>query len=110
MTYEEADSSKPIVCFGSFQDYLGTNERGGINAKNEWVHSTHWEIVIFDEYHFGAWRENAKSLFEQPDEDEEYDFDQEKYKKEEAGNASTRPGCPSPPRITCSSPARPSAP
>ena len=87
LAYEEADPSKPIVCFGSFQDYLGTNERGGIKAKNEWVHSTHWDIVIFDEYHFGAWRENAKSLFEQPDEDEEYDFDQEKYKQEEADNA-----------------------
>jgi hypothetical protein len=87
LNYEEADLSRPIVCFGSFQDYLGTNERGGIKAKNEWVHSTHWDIVIFDEYHFGAWRENAKSLFEQPDEDEEYDFDQEKYKQEEADNA-----------------------
>lgn len=87
MTYEEADLSRPIVCFGSFQDYLGTNDRGGIKAKNEWVHSTNWDIVIFDEYHFGAWRENAKSLFEQPDEDEEYDFDQEKYKREEADNA-----------------------
>ena len=87
MTYEEADLSRPVVCFGSFQDYLGTNERGGIKAKNEWVHTTNWDIVIFDEYHFGAWRENARNLFEQPDEDEEYDFDQEKYKKEEADNA-----------------------
>ena len=60
MTYEEADLSKPIVCFGSFQDYLGTNEAGGIKAKNEWVHTTNWDIVIFDEYHFGAWRDNAK--------------------------------------------------
>ncbi len=87
MTYEEADLSRPIVCFGSFQDYLGTNEKGGIKAKNEWVHTTNWDLVIFDEYHFGAWRENAKNLFEQPDEDEDYDFDLEKYKMEEADNA-----------------------
>ncbi len=87
MKYEEADLSCPIVCFGSFQDYLGTNEAGGIKAKNEWVHTTNWDLVIFDEYHFGAWRDNAKSLFEQPDEDEDYDFDLEKYKKDEAGNA-----------------------
>lgn len=87
MKYEAADLSKPIVCFGSFQDYLGTNENGGIKAKNEWVHSTNWDLVIFDEYHFGAWRENAKKLFEQEDEDENYDFDMEKYKKDEADNA-----------------------
>jgi len=87
MTYEEADLSRPLVCFGSFQDYLGTNNSGGIKAKNEWVHTTNWDLVIFDEYHFGAWRENAKNLFEQPDEDEDYDFDLEKYKKEEADNA-----------------------
>lgn len=38
MAYEDADATKPIVCFGSFQDYLGTNDSGGIKAKNEWVH------------------------------------------------------------------------
>lgn len=86
-SYEDADLNRPIVCFGSFQDYLGTNENGGIKAKNEWVHTTNWDIVIFDEYHFGAWRENAKKLFEIEDEDEDYDFDIEKYKKDEADNA-----------------------
>lgn len=87
MRYEDADLSRPIVCFGSFQDYLGTNESGGIKAKNEWVHTTNWDIVIFDEYHFGAWRDNAKKLFEMDNEDEDYDFDMEKYKKDEADNA-----------------------
>jgi len=70
LTYETADKSRPIVCFGSFQDYLGVNrETGGIKARNEWVHTTNWDLVIFDEYHFGAWKENAKKLFEQEDED-----------------------------------------
>jgi hypothetical protein len=87
LTYEAADKSRPFVCFGSFQDYLGTNETGGIKAKNEWVHATNWDLVIFDEYHFGAWRENARSLFDQGDEEKDYDFDLEKYKKEEADNA-----------------------
>ncbi len=71
LTYEQADKNKPIVCFGSFQDYLGRNPKtGGIKAKNEWVHATHWHCVIFDEYHFGAWREKAKDLFEAEDEQE----------------------------------------
>jgi len=64
LAFEDADSKKPIVCFGSFQDYLGKNEVGGIKAKNEWVHATNWDCVILDEYHYGAWRENAKELFE----------------------------------------------
>jgi len=62
--FEDADKKKPFVCFGSFQDYLGKNEAGGIKARNEWVHATNWDCVIFDEYHYGAWRENAKDLFE----------------------------------------------
>ncbi len=85
--YDSADKSRPIVVFGSFQDLLGTNENGGIKAKNEFIHETNWDLVIFDEYHFGAWRENAKKLFENPDEEESADFDIEKYKKDEADNA-----------------------
>ncbi len=71
LTYEEANKKKPFVCFGSFQDYLGRNSStGGIKTKNEWVHSTHWDCVILDEYHYGAWRENAKELFEAEDKKE----------------------------------------
>ncbi|MDW8279326.1 MAG: GIY-YIG nuclease family protein [Anaerolineales bacterium] len=71
LTYEEADKSRPIVCFGSFQDYLGRNpSTGGIKTKNEWVHATNWDCVILDEYHYGAWREKAKDLFEAEDKDE----------------------------------------
>mgnify|MGYP004660359839 FL=1 len=84
--YAKADKTRPIVVFGSFQDLLGTNESGGIKAKNEFIHSDNWDLVIFDEYHFGAWRENAAKLFERPDE-EDVDFDQEEYSKREAGNA-----------------------
>lgn len=82
-----ADKKQPIVVFGSFQDLLGTNDAGGIKAKNEFIHTENWDLVIFDEYHFGAWRENAKKLFENPDEEEAADFDAEKYGMEEAGNA-----------------------
>jgi len=57
----------PFVCFGSFQDFLGKNSAGGIKPKNEWVHATDWDCVILDEYHYGAWRENAKELFEAED-------------------------------------------
>jgi hypothetical protein len=64
LTFSEAKKSQPIVCFGSFQDFLGKNEAGGIKVKNEWVHAMQWDCIILDEYHYGAWRENAKDLFE----------------------------------------------
>lgn len=71
LTVDKLDLNKPIVCFGSFQDYLGKNSVGGIKAKNEWVHNTNWDLVVFDEYHYGAWRDNAKELFEAEDKDEQ---------------------------------------
>ena len=65
----DADRTRPLVYFGSFQDLLGRDRKTGlIKAKNEWVHTTNWDLVIFDEYHFGAWRESAKELFEGEDE------------------------------------------
>lgn len=71
LSYEQVDKKKPFVCFGSFQDYLGKNRStGGIKTKNEWVHATNWDCVILDEYHYGAWRENAKELFEAEDKKE----------------------------------------
>ena len=85
--FNHADKTRPIVIFGSFQDLLGTNDGGGIKAKNEFIHATNWDLVIFDEYHFGAWKERAKELFEKEDEENEVDFDAEKYKRCEAGNA-----------------------
>ena len=66
----QIDNAKPLVCFGSFQDYLGKNAVGGIKAQNEWVHATNWDCVVFDEYHYGAWRDTAKELFEAEDKKE----------------------------------------
>jgi len=60
-------TNKPLVYFGSFQDLLGRDATGNIKAKNEWVHTINWDLVVFDEYHFGAWRDTAKELFEGED-------------------------------------------
>jgi T5orf172 domain/Type III restriction enzyme, res subunit len=82
LSYEAANKKRPFVCFGSFQNYLGRNpSTGGIKTKNEWVHATNWDCVILDEYHYGAWRENARELFdeeiekavERADEEERFD-------------------------------------
>lgn len=61
------DRKKPVVYFGSFQDLLGRDEAGNIKPRNAWLHRVKWDLVVFDEYHFGAWRETAKELFEGED-------------------------------------------
>jgi hypothetical protein len=62
------DNSRPMVYFASFQDVLGRDkETGNIKPRNEWIHTVNWDLVVFDEYHFGAWRDTAKELFEGED-------------------------------------------
>ena len=60
----QIDRKVPVVCFGSFQDLLGRDSAGNIKPNNEWIHTQNWDLVVFDEYHFGAWRDTAKELFE----------------------------------------------
>lgn len=61
----QISAKKPLVYFGSFQDLLGRDRATGtIKPKNEWLHAVNWDLVVFDEYHFGAWRDTAKELFE----------------------------------------------
>ena len=75
-----ADKSKPLVYFGSFQDLLGKDKKTGLyKPKNKWIHETSWDLVVLDEYHFGAWRDSAKELFEGEEPDS--------YKKELAQEA-----------------------
>jgi len=54
----------PLVYFGSFQDLLGRDKTGRIKPRNAWLHEINWDLVVLDEYHFGAWRETARELFE----------------------------------------------
>lgn len=83
--YNSIDKKKPFVCFASLQDFLGKSKSGGIKLKNEWAHEINWDCVIFDEYHFGAWGEKTKDLFNGEDKKEvkiltgetDFNFDQD---------------------------------
>jgi hypothetical protein len=57
----------PLVYFGSFQDLLGRDDDWNIKPRNKWIHTIEWDLVVLDEYHFGAWRETAQELFEGED-------------------------------------------
>jgi hypothetical protein len=63
-----ADLDRPLVFFGSFQDLLGRDAAGNFQPKHRWLTELGWDLVVFDEYHFGAWRDAAKELFEGEDE------------------------------------------
>lgn len=62
-SWSELDDDAPLVYFASFQDLLGRTKTKEVKEHNVWVHAQHWDAVVLDEYHFGAWRENAKGLF-----------------------------------------------
>jgi hypothetical protein len=61
----EISDTTPLVYFGSLQDLLGRDKTtGNVKPKNKWIHKVKWDLVVFDEYHFGAWRESSKELVE----------------------------------------------
>jgi hypothetical protein len=86
----DIDPARPVVCFGSFQDFLQRDRNGAIKPRNEWVHTTNWDCVILDEYHYGAWRDNAKGLFGS-DEEDEGEVSAEVTKDEQAFDESVLP-------------------
>lgn len=63
-----ADAPGPVVWFASFQDLRGKTD-GAVKKHNEIVHLIEWDCIILDEYHFGAWRDSARELYDPTDED-----------------------------------------
>lgn len=56
----------PVVRFASFQDLHG-RPNGQVKAHNESIHLTDWDCIVLDEYHFGAWRDSARDLYDPTD-------------------------------------------
>lgn len=59
-----ADSDDPCVWFASFQDLNGKTSDGKVKVHNENIHLTEWDCIAIDEYHFGAWRDSARDLYD----------------------------------------------
>jgi hypothetical protein len=57
----------PVVRFASFQDLNGRSADGEVKAHNQSLHSTAWDCIVLDEYHFGAWRDSARELYDPTD-------------------------------------------
>lgn len=62
-----ADGAAPLVWFASFQDLNGRTTDGHVKAHNEVIHLIDWDCIILDEYHFGAWRDSARDLYDPTD-------------------------------------------
>lgn len=64
-----ADATDPQVWFASFQDLNGRTADGDIKAHNEAIHLIDWDAIVIDEYHFGAWRDSARDLYDPSEKD-----------------------------------------
>lgn len=62
-----ANGTAPLVWFASFQDLRGKDPDGNIKAHNETIHLIEWDCIVLDEYHFGAWRDGARELYDPTD-------------------------------------------
>lgn len=61
---EQMAADAPVVRFASFQDLFGKAPDGQVKAHNEAILGTEWDCVVIDEYHFGAWRDSARELYD----------------------------------------------
>jgi hypothetical protein len=59
-----ANGPDPLVWFASFQDFGGKTAEGAVKERNELIHLIDWDCIVIDEYHFGAWRETARELYD----------------------------------------------
>lgn len=57
------DQQKKVVAFASFQDLLGTkDDQTSIKDKHKELFNTDWDLVIVDEFHYGAGTKKAKQM------------------------------------------------
>lgn len=57
-------NGKKIVAFASYQDLLGEGENSRIKDKHKEIFSQEWDLLIIDEFHYGAGTERAREIAE----------------------------------------------
>lgn len=61
---------EPYVIFLSLQNYLGKDKNSNeVKAKIKKLQEVEFDVVVLDEYHFGAWNERTQDTFEDLDKD-----------------------------------------
>ena len=80
--FEPKTINEPFVLFLSLQNYLG-KDRNSLDTKSkiQKLQDVDWDLVILDEYHFGAWNERTQGTLEtQEDLDSDYQKELKKTK------------------------------
>ena len=63
LNWRQADKRRPVIWFGSFQDFLGLDRSTGeYKVRNREAFDVDWDCVVVDEYHFGAWRSENRQF------------------------------------------------
>ncbi len=79
--------SEPYVVFLSLQNYLGKDKSSNdVKEKISKLQSVDWDLVILDEYHFGAWNQRTQGTLktkEEKSEDLDKDYQDELKKTED---------------------------
>lgn len=73
----------PYVLFLSLQNYLGKEKNFDVKSKIQQLQNIDWDLVILDEYHFGAWNQRTQGTLkikEEKSEDLDTEY-QEQLKK-----------------------------
>ncbi len=73
----------PYVLFLSLQNYLGKEKNAEVKTKIQQLQNIDWDLVILDEYHFGAWNQRTQGTLkvaEEKSEDLDSDY-QDQLKK-----------------------------
>ncbi len=74
---------EPYVLFLSLQNYLGKEKNSDVKGKIKQLQDIDWDLVILDEYHFGAWNQKTQGTLkvkEEKSEDLESEY-QDKLKQ-----------------------------
>lgn len=58
----------PFVLFLSLQNYLGKEKNLDVKAKIQQLQDIDWDLVILDEYHFGAWNQKTQGTLKNKEE------------------------------------------
>lgn len=59
--------TKPFVMFLSLQNLLGKDKDKNVKEKIRKLQGEHFDLVVLDEYHFGAWNDRTQETMEDMD-------------------------------------------
>lgn len=66
-SFDFSSLSKPFVMFLSLQNLLGKDKDKKVKEKIRKLQGEHFDLIVLDEYHFGAWNDRTQETLEDLD-------------------------------------------